>query len=459
MRGSTLASHSGINRIESLRSNLQWVVPLTLFYALFGVLCSLAPPKYLVGAVALPLVLFLSLLDLKIGLAVFPFVVALSPEFDYGSVTLRLEDFLLPILLLVWIMRQVFLKEKFVSSGISVPLLVYFLVVTLATAFGVSLGKVEILDTLFRLVKYVQYLLLFYLVMSTLRSRKEVTTFAWLLLAAGGVAGVYGSLQHHLSSTGVVTGPPGEDYNIFAGYLLIHLIMAISLLVSEIPFSQKVVILILAAPVAYALPYTFSRTSYVAILAGLIFLGLHRYRPLLGVSLLLILSYQFLFPSDVVERISSIWQIFAGESAPSAFLARIETWKWYVPNIFFTYPFLGLGLGSATLSIDSEYLRTILESGIFGLCAFVWLIITLFRIGREVERQEEDPFCNALAMGFLAVVVSLSVHAIGATSFSTIRTMEAFWFLTGLVLVLYNSKKGEQMLECRRLSVQGGSHV
>jgi hypothetical protein len=47
-----------------------------------------------------------------------------------------------------------------------------------------------------------------------------------------------------------------------------------------------------------------------------------------------------------------------------------------------------------------------------------------------------DPFYRSLAMGYLAGLVALLVHGIGANTFIIVRIMEPFWFFTAIIVLL-----------------------
>jgi hypothetical protein len=57
-------------------------------------------------------------------------------------------------------------------------------------------------------------------------------------------------------------------------------------------------------------------------------------------------------------------------------------------------------------------------------------------------------------MGVLAGFISLLLHSIGSNTFIIVRIMEPFWFLMGLVVVLYNLEMDEQnKLQSRSLNI------
>jgi len=86
--------------------------------------------------------------------------------------------------------------------------------------------------------------------------------------------------------------------------------------------------------------------------------------------------------------------------------------------------------------LDSQYLRVIVETGLVGLLAFLWLQISLFRRARNVLRTTQDPLYKGVALGFLVGFIALIVHSIGTNTFIIVRTMEPFWFLAAMVMMI-----------------------
>ncbi len=87
--------------------------------------------------------------------------------------------------------------------------------------------------------------------------------------------------------------------------------------------------------------------------------------------------------------------------------------------------------------IDAQYFRTLLESGLLGLFALLFLCFRLFQMGMDRFRYfSDEPFSRGLAVGFLGALVCLLFHAIGSNTFIIVRIMQPFWLVAGLVFSL-----------------------
>ena len=71
-----------------------------------------------------------------------------------------------------------------------------------------------------------------------------------------------------------------------------------------------------------------------------------------------------------------------------------------------------------------------------------WLLIRLFRISnRGYDSLPTGGFHKGFAAGYWIAFVTMIIHASAATSFTSIRTMEAFMLFTGLFVVQVNRRE------------------
>jgi O-antigen ligase len=127
--------------------------------------------------------------------------------------------------------------------------------------------------------------------------------------------------------------------------------------------------------------------------------------------------------------------------------ARLQSWQDALRD-FPDHPFLGHGVTGYAF-VDAQFPRVLAETGILGLAAFIYLLVSVFRLLRSRLRQTEDPFCKGLIMGFTAGFVGLLVHSIGTNTFIIVRIMEPFWFFAGIVAVLPATDPAEERQAAR----------
>jgi len=166
------------------------------------------------------------------------------------------------------------------------------------------------------------------------------------------------------------------------------------------------------------------------------------------VSVALLLSPLFL-PSIVKERILYTFnqshdpnQITIGDvRLDTSTSARLQSWQ-DVLRDFQKHPILGHGVTGYSF-VDAQFPRVLVETGLFGLFAFLYLLYSVFRLALRQLRDTEEPYYRGLITGFIAGFVGLVVHGIGVNTFIIVRIMEPFWFVVGIITVLPMLKQEE----------------
>ena len=161
------------------------------------------------------------------------------------------------------------------------------------------------------------------------------------------------------------------------------------------------------------------------------------------------INVQFM-PKNVKERFSGTFKTERGYQAKvggrnlaldSSATLRVQSWQGVIKDLKY-HPILGYGI-TGYWFIDAQYFRTLIELGLLGLCIYIYLMYSIFKFILETHRIASDSLGKGLTMGVLAGFVSLLLHAIGSNTFIIVRIMEPFWFLMGLLVVLYNIEKDE----------------
>jgi len=108
-----------------------------------------------VGAAGALFVYFLTFVDIVLGLAILIGCVGLSPEISIGGVEhLRLEDFVIPALLMAWLLRSGQNREPLAPSGLGGLVLAYVAVLLASTLVGVAAGTTRLGEAMILLGKY-----------------------------------------------------------------------------------------------------------------------------------------------------------------------------------------------------------------------------------------------------------------------------------------------------------------
>ncbi|MDO9575167.1 MAG: O-antigen ligase family protein [bacterium] len=421
---------------------------ISLFIGKFIPGISLKLPLFLSLGLAVAIVTFVKP---DIGLMLLIFSMLLSPEIKLAEVpgrdvVVRVDDLLLIIVSLTWLARMAVNKELGLlkSTPLNKPIGIYILVCFISTSIGVFVGRVHPTTGIFYLLKYMEYFLIFFMVVNSIETREQVVRYVFALLTTGFLISIYSTSQigkvARLSAP--FEGAVGEP-NTLGCYLLI--IFALAIGISIYADSKRVKYLSGGIGAFSVLPflYTLSRSSYMAfppMYFTLMSLGKAK-KWLTGALIAGVVLFAFLKPEAVVNRIKYTFTgekpysvtVLGTELGPSA-SDRIRSWRGAMRE-WADYPFLGTGV-TGWRFLDGQYMRTLVETGIVGIVAIFYLIFSILKHSLRIFRQTEDNLYKGLSLGLVAAFVGILFHAVTANSFIIIRIMEPFWFLTGMVMAI-----------------------
>ncbi len=168
-------------------------------------------------------------------------------------------------------------------------------------------------------------------------------------------------------------------------------------------------------PFVGLLALTFSRASYLAFAAGLIYLLITRKRAKFLLLLPLLGLIVYLIPKPFGEGVN-LMRTFS-------IFSRLGSWQEGI-TLFFQRPIFGWGyntlrgIGNSRFQIDNSYIFLLATTGIAGLISFTNLIITLLKNTRNV--------------GLKVLAMSILVHSIFNNSLFFIWIFAFFWISLGL---------------------------
>lgn len=385
------------------------------------------------------------------------FSMLLSPELEVAqvprqAVVIRIDDILLCVVFLTWLAKMAMNKQLGLlkNTPLNLPIAVYVTISILSTAWGIAGGWIIPVKSLFYLLKYFEYFLLYYMISNIIKSREQLKAFTFVFLLTAFIICIYAWTQFGTEAR--VTAPfEGEsEPNTLSGYLLIVMALCWGLILCLKRFSTRLLVFGLFLFTLLPFFHTLSRGAWLGLLPMAIALTvLHKQKsPILVVILTaVILSLPVVLPDFVKHRIEetfvpdSITKEYevAGKKLPvtleGSAMLRIVSWEWVITDRLPKKPFFGWGVTGVGF-IDSNYFLMLGEIGLFGIAVFFWILSTIFRQAYWNFQNLEDNFYKSLSLGLLVCLVGLMVQALTANSFIIVRIMEPFWFLTAMVMVL-----------------------
>ena len=393
------------------------------------------------------------------GLYLMLFSMLLSPEFGSGpqrlaegrSVVIRLEDLLLVVIGLGWLAKMAMNKELglAIKTRLNLPIVIYVAATFLATIVGVMSGTVRTTAGWFYVLKYVEYFVVFYMTLNNLRDRDQTWRLMMAAFLTAGVVSLIGLAQ--IPSGNRVSAPfEGEagEPNTFGGYLLFMIAILAGLALETRHMRVRLWSAGLAGLMFVPFTFTLSRASYLGLPPMLLTLALfsrNRRVVVVALGLAVLLSPLLLTdiaPRAVKERIAYTFKPEAGQTTvrvgkvafdPST-SERIAAMRDAI-NGWIRRPILGYGVTGFRF-LDAQYFRTLVETGIVGFVAFLWLVLSTLRSAGDSLVLLRDADDRGVVVGFLAGTVGILVHALGSNTFIIIRIMEPFWFFMAVVVAL-----------------------
>jgi O-antigen ligase len=303
-------------------------------------------------------------------------------------------------------------------------------------------------------LKYIEYFIVFFMVVNHVKSRDQVKRFVFCLLLICLIACIIGILQ--IPGGGRVSAPfEGEagEPNTFGGYLLLLGAITAGLLIKSENGRSKQWYLFLILAIIPAFLFTESRASYLGLIVTCFALGLlTRHRVIItGFLLIALLLSPFFLPLAVKDRVlftftqpEQAGQIEVGDiRLDTSTSARIASLKQIMED-WPKKPLIGYGITGYNF-LDAQYPRVLIETGILGLLAFLYLLYSILKLAIRQMKAVKAPYFKGFTIGFIAGFVGLLFHAVGANTFIIVRIMEPFWFLTGIMAVLPQLERQSEM--------------
>jgi hypothetical protein len=412
-------------------------------------------------AVAMVLVFLICFFSVKISLAILIFSMLLSPEIIVGAtteraITTRLEDILLFTMTMSWMIRMAIFKDIgfMLKTPLNRPMIVYSAIAILSTTIGALRGNVPPAAGFFFTLKIIEYFFLFNVVVNNVQTEKDVENLLNMLLIVSGIICLYGLV---MAGTGGNVSAPFEvgrsERNTLSGYLVLMGSVAAGVLMNTPSKLERTFLSFLLGFIVVVLLFSISRSGWLAAIVAIIILFINSKQKniyFLTLAVLLFTLPMFL-PHVVEERLDftfhqyTPWSQqfeFFGFRLDSSTSARIFGAQ-RVFQQFSNHALLGYGL-TGYYFIDGQFFRTLIELGVFGLGAFIWLLASVHgAIRKTIKLDFNSPRIRGMVIGFYAGFWGLIAHAFTANTFMIVRISEPFWCLAGLTVIMLSIGKSD----------------
>jgi len=363
-----------------------------------------------------------------------------------GSFTV--SDILVLILVIVFLFYFLFNRIAIViPKKIMLPVVVFSLFAASSTVF--ALNQFTLKEILVSSLFLIRFLLYFSVMIITLNvvKREKIEKWINIFLATGTILVFLGFVQLLFVPNLLFLTPYGWDPHqtrivssfLDPNFIGIVFVFLASFSLSKYLFRKNLVFLLIFLFSSVAILLTFSRSSYLAFFCALAVIGLLKSLKITSI-IALIFFLSFIFIPQARERV--VGAITFDETAK----ARIESWQKAL-LVFKDHFWVGVGFntyrysqasygffendqdfgGHSGAGSDSSLLLVAATTGVFGLGAFMWILISIYT---TVAKSSKRSF---IALGTLASFIGLLIHAQFVNSLFFPQIMLLFWFFVGIV--------------------------
>ena len=329
-------------------------------------------------------------------------------------------------------------RWEWIKTPLDLPLLILLILLTLSTLFSVHRQT-----SLWAIAMLMTYVVTFYLVIHTVRTRNHFKHMVCLIIGVATFLAVfglfkkfginpfpfwdYGDLKYipdYLSST-------YGNRNHLAGYMEMAIPLILGLFLLDYKGGKLLLMIYLALIMGSALILSLSRGGWTGSLIGLTFMAivLLTNRYFAGRKLIATLAVGFvvavlvvLASTPVVERIHSLDQ----RTKVPTLKARMTVWGGVVQMIE-DYPLVGAGPGNFSTvftqyqppgllhrytEAHNDYLHFIAEIGLPLIAVIIWMIVALYRKGFR-KMQNPSRLVRGITVGAMSGIMAILVHSVG----------------------------------------------
>jgi putative inorganic carbon (HCO3(-)) transporter len=172
-------------------------------------------------------------------------------------------------------------------------------------------------------------------------------------------------------------------------------------------------------------------------LAGWLFLGLAKKRWMLVALIAFVFTWTALVPNAVRERVTMTYD--GGELDHSS-ETRITLWQ-DAMQVFDSNVIVWVRIQHLRLHAPGGELRghaqllpeVLVETGVFGLALFLWLLAKTFRVGLAFSRHAKDPFYASLGLGLAGWLVAAFTANMFGDRWNYLQICGYMWVIAGMV--------------------------
>jgi putative inorganic carbon (HCO3(-)) transporter len=395
----------------------------------------------------------------------------------FGTETgLLVSDVIIPLFLFFWVAGNIFSARPKLKTALKraarpafiLPLALFFLIALLSLLYALTVLSIsEVLVSAFYLFRLGAYIALYIIAINLVDTEKIRRRIFYVIAFSAFVLAIAGFIQLQIFPD--LTGleemgwdphinrlvSTWLDPNFLGGFFAFVVSVSLGILLYAKSTKAKLLLGLLILMLTAALFLTYSRSAYLALIAGIFIVSIFRSRKIVIIALVVLLvglGVSERAQQRVSEMLTSINSIFletADTPDPTTKL-RLESWRNTI-GLIGEKPILGHGYNTlrfvtykrgiyaspelhAAGGSDSSLLTIFATTGILGLGAFLWMLASIIKQCFLGWRNKKlSPYLNGYSLGMLGGISALLVHSIFVNSLLYPLILIPFWVCVGLL--------------------------
>lgn len=425
---------------------------------------------------------------MKLGIVLLIMAISLSPRIPLDIVIpgrrfdLRFEDIILTMLLLFWLL-YLLLRPKIYLTPLFKALGIYIVIVIFTTSIAIMTLNLSPIRSILYLLKEVEYFIIFFLVANWIRSASDLKLMSGLLLFAGLLNAIWMGFQFITSQKSFLFfinkeltadvyqnptllesyGPHliGEASPLSTGgFFLLVFLLALNFLIFYKEGNRKWLYAVSSVSFFACLALSFSRVSMLGAVFGATTLlsQVNQKGKIKIITLLIIILVVTALLMNQLGYFSPGGRLQIEGIERSLHVRIFEIWQPLMHQGFngflvgFGKGALGVVEGLEATEAHNHYLRVFIESGFWGLLAFVYLLAMIIFLSTRVLKEGKLAISKVAGGATLAATVGLGIAALLQDVFTPVILNEFWWIFVGLTIAAHRiefcdpsclSKEGE----------------
>lgn len=365
------------------------------------------------------------------------------------------SDIIIPLFLIIWFFlffTGPHQRLNKIPKRIWLPLLLFIAIAFLSLLRSLLfLDNSEVISGSLYLIRFIQYALLYFVTLSSIQTYKQKETLIKFMVISALLIAIAGFIQLQIFPDLQELEAEGYDPhinrlvstwldpNFVGGFFAIIISVLTGIFLYKKSLKQKISLAIIIAILAVALFLTFSRSAYLALIAGLFVITILKSRKLLiAITIFFVLGLAVSEraqerTAELITSISSVLTTNAVENPDPTARLRIQNWQqtWYLIE---KRPLLGSGYNNlrsvnyregfvtdteihSASGSDSSLLTIFATTGVFGLITYLWIIFLALKHSFFGWRDTKSkPTSKGLSLGILGATTSILIHSLFVNS-------------------------------------------